>query len=74
MGTAPIGRMNDWAYSFDTNKKKPRNHPIIYKDACRKCGYFTNKGGKGRRFKCAVTGNCPGIDFTERQKANAVFR
>lgn len=71
MGIAPIGRMNDWAYSFDTNKRKPRNHPIIYKGACRKCGYFTKKATK--HYKCRVKGNCPGADFTKIQKTNSIF-
>lgn len=43
------------------------------KKECLKCGYFNDKLGRGQRYKCAVTGRCPGIDWSKEEKTRALL-
>lgn len=43
------------------------------KKECFKCGYFDPKMGASR-YKCAITGRCPGIDWSSEHKQQAINR
>jgi hypothetical protein len=41
------------------------------KKVCWQCGYF-NKAMGAKRYKCAMKGKCPGIDWSEARKQRAL--
>jgi len=43
------------------------------KPECLKCSYFNEKLGQGQQYKCAVTGRCPGVDWSREEKIRALL-
>ncbi len=59
MGTAPIGRMNDWKMLRGSNNTLSYLNPT-----CFECGYIFPGFS---RYKCHVA-NCPDKEITEKER------